>query len=922
MSALLRRLINSVSVSAIVFAPIAARANPLNGQVVGGAATITGQGTSRVTVDQTTNRAIINWGSFNVAPNETTQFVQPGASSVTLNRVSGAAGASQIDGMIKANGGVYVVNPDGILFGPSARVNVGSFLGTTHDIADSDFMAGKKNFTISGNPNVSIVNQGAITAANGGFAALVAPGVRNDGIITANLGTVTLASGNAFTLDLYGDSLIKLQPGDAIAGSVRDVATGQKLKSLVQNAGKLKANGGTVVLTAVAAKKVLDSVINSKGVIEANSVGTRNGLVVFGAATTASKPTRAPTQTVKVSGRITAAGRSKGTTGGKIQITGENIRLAHAGFNASGQAGGGKILVGGDFKGGDPDAPAVTQYGQILEATAIPNATTVTVDAASVLNASALTTGNGGKIVVWSNNTTKFAGSLLAQGGTSGGNGGFAEVSGKNTVDYSGIVANLSAPAGQRGTVLFDPTVDTIDSAEATSIGATLNNGTNFNDVADVINLNGNVYKISGGDASFTLTASTQLNITDNIVIGASAGKLNVALQVGSLSNAEYLAAIQYIFSSLFNSGVSLSDIGQTIVNNNNTYAFINKYSELFSQTFKSSQAYAILDSPSPTGAISVGSNFKVYTNGGAFAASSQGSAQLLDTISASWAYNKTTGCQVLTGLPCGATAQFISQSGIVVYWLPVPTSTAITYGEALELEPLASNQINIPASASPIPGLNVKINGNAEVVPFSELVDINQHYNLGLSADQLYQFDQNNQGMFLIQRTTPGPIAGMISAGSHWLDQRPVIRYLFDAGPASFINNARVVGTVDKEGAQQFIHEITNAVDIANKLDSASNELKEQIAFAMRLQTHTLSTIGIQTLDVFLKLTAELSRKGNALKGLVQFALASNDDPSAIYNAWKSYEEYKKTYLQWDDLRAALNTCFLYSYGCNIRIK
>ena len=114
--------------------------------------------------------------------------------------------------MIKANGGVYVVNPDGILFGPSSNINVGSFLGTTHDIANSDFMAGRGNFTISGNPSASIVNQGMITAANSGFAALVAPGVRNDGIITARLGTIALASGNGFTLDLYGDNLITLQP--------------------------------------------------------------------------------------------------------------------------------------------------------------------------------------------------------------------------------------------------------------------------------------------------------------------------------------------------------------------------------------------------------------------------------------------------------------------------------------------------------------------------------------------------------------------------------------------------------------------------------------------------------------------------------------------------------------------------------------
>src|ERR1700761_6467411 len=142
MPALLRRLLGFVSASALAVAPVAGSANPLNGQVVGGAASIAGQGTPNVVVDQTTNRAIVNWGSFNIAPNETTQFVQPNASSVILNRVGGSLGASQIDGMIKANGGVYVVNPDGILIGPSGQIHVGSFLATTHDIPNAAFMAG------------------------------------------------------------------------------------------------------------------------------------------------------------------------------------------------------------------------------------------------------------------------------------------------------------------------------------------------------------------------------------------------------------------------------------------------------------------------------------------------------------------------------------------------------------------------------------------------------------------------------------------------------------------------------------------------------------------------------------------------------------------------------------------------------------
>src|SRR5207244_5065242 len=104
-----------------------------------------------------------------------------------------------------ANGRVFLITRDGVLFGPGAVVNTAGFLATTHDIKNSDFMAGRYNFNIPGRPDASIVNQGRITATSGGFAALVAPGVRNTGTITATLGTVALVSGNGFTLDLYGD---------------------------------------------------------------------------------------------------------------------------------------------------------------------------------------------------------------------------------------------------------------------------------------------------------------------------------------------------------------------------------------------------------------------------------------------------------------------------------------------------------------------------------------------------------------------------------------------------------------------------------------------------------------------------------------------------------------------------------------------
>jgi filamentous hemagglutinin family protein len=431
-------------------------AGPNGATVVGGAATVQGQGTAAVVVNQSSQSAIINWNTFNIGLGESTKINMPGASSVELDRVTGGLGPSQIYGSLSSNGQVFLVNPDGILIGPSGKVDTASFLATTHDIANSDFMAGRYNFSIPGMPNSSVVNQGAITAQTGGFAALVAPGVRNTGTITAKLGTVALASGNSFTLDFYGDNLITLGVNDSIAATVLDVSTGQPLSALVSNEGTLKANGGRVELTAVAARQVVDSVINNTGVIEANSVGMHNGTIVLGAATDASKPTGTPTQTVKVSGKLSAVGKKKGTTGGTIEVTGENIQVSGANIKASGPAGGGTVLIGGDWGGGNPNTSLVWNSGAHLEPYAVPNSTTVSVDAATTINASATVAGNGGKVIVWSNEATTFYGTIVARGGAQSGDGGFVETSGHRTLSFNGTV-DTSAANGQNGTLLLDP---------------------------------------------------------------------------------------------------------------------------------------------------------------------------------------------------------------------------------------------------------------------------------------------------------------------------------------------------------------------------------------------------------------------------------------------------------------------------------
>src|SRR4029453_9080400 len=256
--------------AALLSCGLPATAGPDGANVVAGSASVQGQGTSSVTINQTSNRAIINWQHFNIGTGEKAQFIQPSSSSVALNRITGSQDPTVIQGELTANGQIFIVNPNGILFGAGAVVNTAGLLATTSDISNANFMAGKYKFDIADKPNASVVNEGRITATSGGFAALVAPGVRNSGTITATLGKVALAAGNTYTLDFYGDNLINVSIADSIAATVIDVGTKQPLTALVKNDGTISANGGRVELTAAAARKVVDSVINNTGVIEAN----------------------------------------------------------------------------------------------------------------------------------------------------------------------------------------------------------------------------------------------------------------------------------------------------------------------------------------------------------------------------------------------------------------------------------------------------------------------------------------------------------------------------------------------------------------------------------------------------------------------------------------------------------------------------
>ena len=239
-----------------------ALAGPAGGTLVAGQASITGAAGATV-ISQGSQNAVINWASFNINKGESVQFVQPNSHAVALNRVLGSDGTT-ILGNLSANGKVFIVNPNGVLFGQGASVNTAGLVASTLDINNADFMAGKYQF--SGNGTGKVLNQGSISAP-GGYVALLGANVSNEGTIQARLGSVALAAGRAITLDVAGDGLLNVAVNAGAVGA------------LVNNGGMIRADGGSVVLTAQAAGDLLRTVVNNTGVIEAQTIATRGGTI-------------------------------------------------------------------------------------------------------------------------------------------------------------------------------------------------------------------------------------------------------------------------------------------------------------------------------------------------------------------------------------------------------------------------------------------------------------------------------------------------------------------------------------------------------------------------------------------------------------------------------------------------------------------
>ncbi len=381
-------------------APASANQLPTGAQVSAGSATVSQSG-SVLTLKQTTPKAAVNWQTFNVGAQAQVDIVQPSSSSVLLNRVLDS-NPSQIFGKINANGQVFLENPNGVYFAPSASVDTGSFLATTSNISDADFMAGNYRFDRNGATG-TIVNQGKITSTLGGYIALLAPEVRNAGVVVARGGTIVLAAGETYQLQFESNNTL-----------TNILVSPSTVAAYIENGNAVQAPGGLIILSAQAANAIQGGVIKNTGSITADVLINDGGVIRLvasssinhsGTISADASPSGSgnggqislvadlanPQSQTLVAGSISAKGGGQGGRGGFIETSGSFVHVDdQAQINTSAPRGtGGSWLL-------DPTDYTVGTGGDITGATLGSQLNTTSV----TISSSGGATGSGGNIFV------------------------------------------------------------------------------------------------------------------------------------------------------------------------------------------------------------------------------------------------------------------------------------------------------------------------------------------------------------------------------------------------------------------------------------------------------------------------------------------------------------------------------------------
>ncbi|RKD56230.1 GLUG motif-containing protein [Rhizobium sp. WW_1] len=547
---------------------------PTGGAVTRGSAAILRLGTD-MTVFQLSRNAIIGWNGFSVGSGYRMHFEN--GSGATLNRVTGGL-PSSIDGRLTATGSVYLINPAGVAVGSNGMVRTGgSFVASTQDIDDTNFLKGG-DLTLKGSSRATVVNRGTIVSDHGDVV-LTARKVVNEGSIDAPKGSVGLLAGYEVLLSDMSTADGKFQV--KVGGADTEVVNKGTIRAAE---AELRANGGRVEALAG----------NTKAIVKATGVKQSGGRIFLtagdGGSVQVSQRLVARRAATEAKRRQVAALPDYGPmprnrpdyTGGEVTISGGTIVLRGAVIDASGSTGGGQVLIGGG-----PQGSGDTSHAQA-----------VSIDAASVIDASATRQGDGGSIVVWSDGATSVAATLTARGAGTG-SGGAIETSG-NAIDFTGVSVDASAPGGTAGQWLIGTGGLTVDAASAATIAGSLGGDTNVTLKTSATAANGDITIASAlgwsSGAALTLDAYHSIAIAAPVTIGG-AGKLNLLSNQGGTGG-----TITYAGGVTFTGGAG-SGAGLTV--NGNAYTLL--YSMADVQAINASDAalrgnYALATSLDATG--------------------------------------------------------------------------------------------------------------------------------------------------------------------------------------------------------------------------------------------------------------------------------------------------------------------------------
>ena len=608
-----RHAASAISIAVLLVAAGTAIAGPRVERIVRGTVSVHEQGGH--TRIEASDRSIINFRSFDIGASESVRFVQPGSSARVLGRVTGNT-PSAIEGSLSANGRLYLVNPAGVIFGRGAVVNAAGFYAAAAHMTDADFLGRVDRFT---GARGSIINRGAITA---GAVSLVGASVLNTGTIVGSTGAVVMASGSEVIIQPRGSRvMVRVDASSAVPAHAAVAA--------IENTGRITARTGVSMMSG----DLYSIAVRNSGSVKAPVIEVAGG-----------------TGLVEVSGVLDASARAPGGRGGDIAVTGDRVGITGAILDASGDAGGGRVRVGGDRQGTGPLANARVLY----------------VGADSAIHADALSRGDGGTAILYASDTARIHGEVTARAGRGGGDGGFIETSGRRHLEVGGV-PDARAVGGRPGTWLIDPTDLTLTDG---GNGAATTPGV-FNP-PDPYEVGSGVSTLDIDNVRVALEAGSNVTLLTGVIgepgdVGADAG--NIALNSPLLVAADIPAGVQPTLTIRANNNITfgngafidLSAAGETLTVDlqavNGSITLNNNYGAGASGgALRASGAGTTLNA-----IFTAGLNVTLGNSGGGAAISAAGGTVNASIVTGGGATGLVT---VATDLALGSDGTFVSSSG------------------------------------------------------------------------------------------------------------------------------------------------------------------------------------------------------------------------------------------------------------------